>query len=192
MKRIFETFIVLALVATCSSFAFAGKHERREAAKETREHQEELVGLEKKASQHLTKEGVSGTLVWKEYCANPNAQGIPSLVVVLGGKDSASGGRKAPEPAKIFLENRAKPVAGKNDGEGGESLHSRYEFTCDGRFFRLHHSDCSSGCGGVAASGRRFGFDRAHSDWRMTPSRIFISASVMAPREKIRSKPSIM
>lgn len=99
MKRIFETFIVLALVATCSSFAFAGKHERREAAKEARESQEELAELEKKASQHLTKEGVSGILVWKEYCANPNAQGVPSLVVVLGGKDSASGGRKAPEPA---------------------------------------------------------------------------------------------
>lgn len=100
MKRIFKTCIILTLVTTCTSFAFAGKRERREAAKEAREYQEELAGLEKKAAQHLMTEGVSGTLVWKEYCPNPNATGNPSLVVVLGGKDSAAGGRKAPEPAE--------------------------------------------------------------------------------------------
>ena len=101
MKRIFKTWIILTLVTTCTSFAFAGKREKREAAKEAREYQEELAGLEKKKSRAtFVTEGVSGTLVWKEYCPNPNATGNPSLVVVLGGKDSAAGGRKAPEPAE--------------------------------------------------------------------------------------------
>ena len=98
MKRIFAAFLAITLVAVCSP-AFAGKHDRREAAKEAREAQEEIDDLEKKAARYRVAEGAAGTLPWKEYVANPDAKGEASLVVVLGGKDSAIGGRRAPEPA---------------------------------------------------------------------------------------------
>ena len=98
MKSTLATFLALALVAVGSP-AFAGKHDRREAAKEAREVKEETDDLARKAARHLVAEGAAGTLVWKEYVANPEAKGEASLVVVLGGKDSAIGGRRAPEPA---------------------------------------------------------------------------------------------
>ena len=99
MKRIFAAFLAITLIAVCSP-AFAGKHDRREAAKEAREAQEEIDDLEKKAARYLVAEGVAGKVVWKEYVANPNAKGEASLVLVLGGKDSAAGGRRPPEPAE--------------------------------------------------------------------------------------------
>ncbi len=82
------------LVLSVALPVFAGKHDRA-----LREAQEEIDNLEKKAARYLVAEGAAGTLPWKEYVANPDAKGEASLVVVLGGKDSAIGGRRAPEPA---------------------------------------------------------------------------------------------
>ena len=86
----FSTLLVLAVAFP----VFAGRHDSA-----LRDAQKEIDDLEKKAARHLVAEGAAGTLPWKEYVANPDAKGEASLVVVLGGKDSAIGGRREPEPA---------------------------------------------------------------------------------------------
>lgn len=90
-----RAFVLALSSLLCLAAALPASARPRETRRDRIEkEQEEAAGLERKAARFQVSDGASGALVWKEYVANPDAKGEPSLVVVIGGKDAASGGRK--------------------------------------------------------------------------------------------------
>ena len=79
---------IFAIFGTISA-TFAGprvEHARHEAKRQAQK--EETAEKARRWSHYLTDEGALGPIGWKEYTINPKAKGTPSLVVVLGGRDS--------------------------------------------------------------------------------------------------------
>ena len=88
----------IALLGTLPA-TFAGpraEHARHEAKRQAQ--REETAEKERRWSHYLTDAGALGPIGWKEYTVNPNAKGTPSLVVVLGGRDTAEDGPRPPQP----------------------------------------------------------------------------------------------
>ena len=74
-----------------------GAHRHGGEARQSKEQAKVNEEAKRKIAQYKTDEGASGKRAWKEYAANPKAKGEPTLLVVLGGRDSVSrGGRQVP------------------------------------------------------------------------------------------------
>ena len=113
-----KAILPLTVLAFFGSMAatFAGpraEHARYEAKRQAEK--EESAEKARRWSHYLTDEGAIGPIGWKEYTVNPKAKGTPSLVVILGGRDSV-GDEHRPTQLPTALDpliNFAKTGAGK-------------------------------------------------------------------------------
>ncbi len=71
--------------------------------RESKEQAEAKEEAKRRIARYKTDEGVCGERAWKEYTANPGAMGEPTLLVVLGGRDSVvrGGGQEPTVPPAI-------------------------------------------------------------------------------------------
>lgn len=91
---IFALFLSATLCVHAKHPPMHGAHRRggEMQLQQTKEQAKANEEAKRKIAHYKTGEGVCGTRAWKEYTANPKANGESTLLVVLGGRDSVKRG----------------------------------------------------------------------------------------------------
>jgi len=98
-KLIIKLAVVTTLCAYGERQPIYGAHRRggEMRLQQAKEQAKANDDTKRRISHYKTDEGACGTRAWKEYTANSKAKGEPTLLVVLGGRDSVNrGGGQAP------------------------------------------------------------------------------------------------
>ena len=90
----FALSLSAALCAHAERPPMHGAHRRGDEMRQqqTKEQAKANEEAKRRIAPYKTDEGVCGTRAWKEYTANPKANGESTLLVVLGGRDSVKRG----------------------------------------------------------------------------------------------------
>ena len=110
-----KTLATVTLVFAATLGAFAAHPPKRQQQRQEKEKANDET--KHKIAHYQTDEGVSGTRAWKEYTANPKANGPTTLLVVFGGRDSVSRGA-GPGPTVPAAIERALDYARRHSTLG--------------------------------------------------------------------------